>query len=272
MLNLVLSVLCSVLIANLLMVFNRGGRISILPIFLGNYLMAGIFSYASLPSGRLVGLPAFDILFGILTGSFFLANFWVYQRSIVVNGLSLSVGVMRIAMIVPILLAVAVFRESLGLWNILGIGLGLAAFGLKANPRELHNLLWILGLFLISGLTDASLKVYKELGSGAEPAFVFIIFSSAFVFTLGAILLARIPVTLKSILLGLALGIPNRYSTVFFLKGLDSVPAAIAYPLVAVSIVLLSIISDLALWKKQASRRDMLLWALLVLSLLLLNL
>jgi len=40
---------------------------------------------------------------------------------------------------------------------------------------------------------------------------------------------------------------------------------------VAVSIVLLSIISDLTLWKKQATRRDYLLWALLLTSLLLLN-
>lgn len=272
MLHLALSVICSVLIANLLMVFNRNGRLNILPIFLGNYLMAGIFSYASLPGEKLAGLPAFDIAFGILTGALFLANFWVYQRSIVVNGLSLSVGVMRIAMIVPILMAVAVFRESLGLWNILGIGLGLAAFGLKADPQQMRNFLWIMGLFLISGLTDASLKIYKELGSGAEPAFVLVIFSSAFVFTLLAILFGKIPVTLKSILLGCVLGLPNRYSTVWFLKGLDSVPAAIAYPLVAVSIVLLSILSDLVFWKKQASRRDILLWALLVLSLLLLNL
>lgn len=268
---LALSVLCSVLIANLLMVFNRRGGKNILPVFLGNYLVASLFSLASLPSLR-VELPAFDIALGALTGACFLLNFWVYQRSIVVNGLSLSVGVMRIAMIIPILLAVAVFRESLSFWNILGIGIGIAAFSLKGNPKELHNLLWIAGLFLISGLTDASLKVYKELGSGAEPAFILIIFASAFVFTLLAILLGKVPLSAASLLLGFLLGIPNRLSTVFFLQGLDSVPAAIAYPLVAVSIVLLSILSDILLWKKKATRRDGLLWALLLLSLILLNL
>lgn len=272
MLHLVLSILCSVLIANLLMGFNHRGRISMLPIFLGNYLVAGIFSYASLPAAKFSGLPVFDVAFGIVTGALFLANFWVYQRSIVINGLSLSVGVMRIAMIIPVLLALVAFKEGLNPWNVMGIVLGIAAFSLKANPGELRNLLWIIGLFLISGITDATLKVYKELGSGAEPAFIFIIFSSAFFFTLLAILLGRIPVSLKSILLGCVLGIPNRYSTVFFLKGLDSVPAAIAYPLVAVSIVLLSIVSDVAIWKKQPQRRDYLLWLLLVLSLLLLNL
>jgi len=268
---LILSVLCSVGIANLLMAFNREGKLGMLPVFLGNYLVAGIFSYASIPSPRALP-PAFDLALGVVTGALFLGNFWVYQRSIVINGLSLSVGVMRVAMIVPVLLAVLAFGDRLSGWNLAGIIAGVAAFGLKADARELRNLMWIGGLFLISGLTDASLKVFKELGSGSEPAFIFVIFSSAFVFTLGAILLGRLPVTLKSIILGCGLGLPNRYSTVFFLKGLDSVPAAVAYPLVAVAIVALSIASDLVFWKKRATRRDALLWALLLISLLLLNL
>lgn len=271
MLYLLLSVFCSVLIANLLMLHNRQGGHGILPVFLGNYLVAGLFSFAALPAPG-APLPVFDLVLGILCGAFFLLNFLVYQRSIVVNGLSLSVGVMRISMIIPVLLAVLMFRDRLNVWNLAGIITGLAAFGLRANLKELHNLLWILGLFLVSGLTDAGLKLYKELGSGAEPTFVCIIFSSAFVFTLLAILLGKQLPRPASLLFGCALGIPNRYSTVFFLRGLDSVPASIAYPLVAVAIMLLSIVSDLIIWKKQAKARDALLWTLLLLSLLLLNL
>lgn len=271
MLNLFLSVLCSVLIANLLMVFNRSGDRNIMPIFLGNYLMASLFSLFNLRF-QIPTLPAFDIMLGLVAGGLFLVNFWVYQRSIVLNGLSLSVGVMRISMIIPILLAVWAFGDKLSVWNLLGIIAGLAAFSLRADPRKLHSFLWIAALFLISGLTDAILKVFKELGGGAESTFVLIIFASAFIYTLATILLRKIHVPLSSILLGCVLGIPNRYSTVFFLKGLDSVPAAIAYPLVAVSIVLFSIVSDLLIWKKRATPRDALLWALLLLSLVLLNL
>jgi multidrug transporter EmrE-like cation transporter len=260
-----------VLIANLLMVAGHRGKVSMLPIFLGNYFVASLFSFISLPVGMAFP-PGFDLGFGILTGAFFLTNFWVYQKSIVHNGLSLSVGAMRIAMIVPILLAVLMFRESISPINLLGIAIGMTAFSLKANPKELHKLLWIIGLFIISGLTDASLKVYKELGSGNEALFIYIIFSSAFVLTLVAIIGSKLSFGYKSVLFGCMLGIPNRLSTVFFLKALDSIPAAIAYPTVAVSIVLLSIISDIILWKKQITWRDSLLWAMLVISLLLLNL
>lgn len=271
MIYLALSVLCSVLIANALMVFGKRGKLSVLPIFLGNYFVASLFSYASLPA-VLPRVMGFDFALGIVAGALFLGNFWVYQRSISFNGLSLSVGAMRIAMIIPVLLSVGLFQESISGYNQLGIVIGLLAFGLKTKLSELHNLLWIIGLFLVSGLTDSTLKIYKELGSGQEALFVYLIFTSAFVWTLLAIIIGKTKVPWQSILFGFALGIPNRLSTVFFLNGLDSVPASLAYPLVAVSVVLLSIVSDLVFWKKKAGLRDVILWALLIVSLLLLNL
>ncbi|HQQ67682.1 MAG TPA: hypothetical protein PLX77_02520 [Candidatus Cloacimonadota bacterium] len=265
-----LSVLCSVLIANFLMVVGRKSEISMLPIFLGNYFVASLFSAFTLPD-LAAPLSAFDLGFGIFTGALFLANFWVYQKCIVANGLSLSVGSMRIAMIIPVLIALVAFGEELSWVNILGIGLGLLAFTGKSDPKALHNLLWILLLFVVSGFTDAATKIYKELGSGNEAYFVYFIFSSAFIYTLLSLLVARVHFGLSALLYGFALGIPNRFSTVFFLRGLDSVPAAIAYPLVAVLIVLLSIICDILIWKKRAGRSDIILWVLLIFSLMLLN-
>ncbi|MDD3523223.1 MAG: EamA family transporter [Candidatus Cloacimonetes bacterium] len=269
MLYLWLSVLCSVLIANFLMVFGRKKGINTMPIFLGNYFIATVFSAFSLNPAPSSG---FDVSFGMLTGAFFLINLWVYQKCIVVNGLSLSVGAMRIAMILPIVISLIFFGETLGVVNILGIALGLMAFGLKAEPGAMRNFLWIMLLFVISGFSDASMKIFKELGSGNESFFVFMVFCSAFVYTLGSIILGKIAFSPKLVLYGFILGIPNRYSTVFFLKGLDQVPAAIAYPIVAVSIVLLSIFSDIFLWKRRPGGKDLLLWILLIISLILLNL
>ncbi len=266
-----LSVLCSVLIANLFMLLGRKGKLEMLPVFLGNYFVASLFSFSALPSGSAV-YSSFDLMFGILAGALFLGNFWVYQRSIVFNGLSLSVGVMRMAMILPVLLGVFWFSEKLSVFNQIGIVLGLMALGFKANPKDMHNLLWIIGLFAISGLTDASLKIYKEFSSGQEAFFIYTVFTSAFFLTLFCILVARIKVPVSALLAGFALGIPNQLSTVFFLKGLNSIPAALAYPLVAVSIVLFGILCDLLFWKKRVKAKDLLLWIFLLVSLLLLNL
>jgi multidrug transporter EmrE-like cation transporter len=270
MIYLALSVLCSVLIANFLMLVGRKGALSMLPIFLGNYFVASLSGAFSMRTAPVVA-SGFDLGIGLLTGAFFLLNFWVYQKCIVANGLSLSVGAMRIAMILPIVISLLFFEEQLSTYNLLGIILGIAAFSLRADPRALRNFLWIIALFAISGLSDASMKIFKELGSGNEAFFVYLIFSSAFVYTLIAILVSRLRFEPRYIFYGFALGIPNRYSTVFFLNALDSIPAAIAYPLLAVSIVIMSIISDILFWKKRPGTKDYILWLLLILSLILLN-
>ncbi|MDD2209718.1 MAG: hypothetical protein PHN71_00155 [Candidatus Cloacimonetes bacterium] len=248
---------------------GRQKPLSMMPVFLGNYFIATVFSALSLNPSY---VSNFDVVFGILTGAFFLTNFWVYQKCIVANGLSLSVGSMRIAMIIPILLSLIFFNESLKLWNMLGILLGISAFTLKAEPKSLRNFLWIALLFVISGASDASMKVFKELGGGNESFFVFLIFGSAFFYTLIAIIFGKQKFPLVLVFYGFILGLPNRYSTVFFLEGLESVPAAIAYPFVAVGIVLMSIGSDIFLWKHKPEPKEYVLWVLLVLSLLLLNL
>ena len=270
MLSLALSVLCSVVIANLLMVFNRKGGKSILPVFLGNYLMAAGFSFFALPVGT--GFPkAFDLLFGILSGAFFLFNFLVYQRNILINGMSLSVSVMRVAMIVPIVASLIIFQERIGAWNVCGIVLAIGAFLLRTEKGSLHNLFWLLGLFAVSGATDLSLKIFKEFGSGSEPLYVFIIFSSAFIFTLILIFLRRELIPWQGFVFGLVLGLPNRFSTVFFLRGLDSVPAAIAYPITAIGVVLVSLLSDIVFWKRRLNFREALMYSALTCSILLLN-
>ncbi|MDZ4183214.1 MAG: hypothetical protein U1B83_10075 [Candidatus Cloacimonadaceae bacterium] len=271
MIFILLSILCSVIIANMLMAFDRNGKPNMLPIFLGNYFLASIFSFLSIPANS-APPGVFDLLLGIGAGALFLANFFVFQKSIAANGLSLSVSVMRIAMIIPILLSLLLFGDSVNRWNVFGIVIALSAFLLKSDLRGYHTIFWLLALFLVSGLTDSTLKLFKELGSGAEPVFIFIIFTAAFFFTLGVIMFKKLPVPLLSLVFGFLLGIPNRLSTVFFLKGLDTVSAAIAYPLTAIGVVMFSIISDTLIWKRRVTMREGIMYALLALSILLLNL
>ena len=90
--------------------------------------------------------------------------------------------------------------------------------------------------------------------------------------TLLWIVIGRIKVDLRSIWKGLILGIPNRYSTVFCLKGQKKIPAAVAYPATAASIMVVSIISDIVLWRRHFSLREGIMLALLCASVILVNL
>jgi len=267
----ILSILCSVMSANLLMYYKSRREVAILPVFLGNYFAASLFSYAVLdPSNTVV--RGIDLGFGVLTGMLFLLNFIVYQRNIIANGLSISVGVMRIAVVVPLLLSVLVFDEKISGLNLIGIVLALSVFSFRSDRRELRNILLILLLFMVSGLTDSTLKLFDELGGGGSELFVYLVFTSAFMITLLGIVIGRIRVELRSIGFGLVLGIPNRFSTVFFLMGLERTPAAVAYPATAAGIMLMSILSDVLIWKRLFSLREGIMFAVLAISVVLVNL
>jgi len=271
MIFLLLAVLCSVLIGNLLVIFTKEKNNDILIIFLGNYFVASLFSLGTtLPKG--FSLNGFDIWFGVLTGLLFLSNFMAYQKNIRINGLSLSVGTMRVSVIIPALVAVFFFADRMSFVNIAGIVIIITAFGHVTDTKALRNLLWLLFLFLVSGMTESTLKIYSELGSSNQNPFLFVIFTSAGLFTLLWILAEKRQFHLNSLLYGFALGIPNQLSSLFFLKGLKTIPATIAYPLYASGIVIISILCDIFIWKKFFTAKQRLALALLIVGVVLVSL
>jgi len=270
MIFLLLAIACSVLIGNLLLIFTRDKNIDILVIFLGNYMVASLFSLGtSLPKG--LSLNGFDIWFGVLTGLLFLSNFMAYQKNIRINGLSLSVGTMRVSIIIPALVAVSFFADRMSPVNIAGIVVIIMAFGYVTDIKALRNLFWLLLLFLVSGMTESTLKIYSELGSSNQSPFLFVVFTAAGLFTLSWILIGKRQFHIKSLLYGFALGIPNQLSTQFFMKSLKVIPATIAYPILASGIVLISILCDIFIWRKVFTLRQRIALGMLVAGVVLIN-
>lgn len=271
MIFILLAILCSVLIGNLLFIFSKSKTHDILLIFLGNYIIASLFSLCTAIPGGL-HFSGFDIWFGALAGLFFLSNFIAYQKNIALNGLSLSVGTMRVSVIIPTLVAILFFGDIISLTNVLGIIVIIIAFGYVTETGALNKLVWLVFLFLISGITESTLKIYNELGNANQNPFLFIVFSAAGIFTFLWILIQKRSFHLHSLLFGFALGIPNQLSSLFFLKGLKLIPATIAYPLYASGIVILSILCDIVLWKKVFSYRQKIALGLLALGVICLSL
>ncbi len=270
MIFILLSILCSVVIGNLLHIFSKDKKLDIMTVFLGNYFFASLFSYFQKSPGRL-SFGFFELWFGFITGFFFLFNFFILQKNIKINGLSLSIGVMRVAVIIPTLISVIFFADSVGYINALGILVIIAAFFFIMETQSLHNFLWICLLFIVAGFTDSTMKIYADLGQTDQTPFIFILFSSAFICTFIWKLIFNRQFILKYLLFGVLLGIPNQLSTRFFMMGLETVPAPIAYPLTASSIVVLSIVSDIFLWKRMFSMKQRIALGMLVFGIMLLN-
>jgi drug/metabolite transporter (DMT)-like permease len=271
MLYILFSILSSVVLANMLVLYTKDKTINIILIFLGNYIVASLFSFSmSLPGG--ISFDRFDIWFGIFTGLVFLGNFVAFQKNISINGLSLSVGTMRVSVIIPTLVAVFLFADKIGLINVIGIGVIISAFAYVTDAKTLRNTYWLVLLFLISGITESTLKVYTEIGKSSLSTFLMIVYFAAGSFALLWILVKKKPFQLKSLLYGFALGIPNQLSSLLFLKGLQIVPATLAYPFCASGIVILSILSDMLIWKRLFTVKQRIALALLVIGIVLVSL
>ncbi|MCF7912802.1 MAG: hypothetical protein K9M99_09760 [Candidatus Cloacimonetes bacterium] len=267
---LLLSILCSVSIANLLTWYNRDKQIDIYYIFAGNYLTASLFSWSTnqVPVIKAGGL---EYGLGIAAGLLFLVNFLIYQKNIIKNGQSISVGIMRVSLIIPTLLSILIFSESLFYVKYLAIALIIAAFVRLSFTGHIRSLPLVLLLFTVTGITDSFMKIYDEKGLSDPSLYLAILFTSALFFTLLLIFVKKRSFNLKSILLGLMLGIPNQLTTKFFMNSLTSIPASIAYPLLASGVVLLAVVTDAGIWKRKFSGKAIFAYLMLLIGIVFLN-
>lgn len=268
---LILSIVASVAIGNLLHLYkDKDSHLKILQVFLGNYFVASIASFLLIDKFDSNILPL-DLTLGLIFGIMFLVNFIIYQINIVKNGMSISIAVMRVSVVVPILISIIFFKESLPIFNYLGIFIILLAFILMGKSSNTRHKIWLFILFGITGFTEIGMKLFHEIASAPDNQMLFYLFTSAFIVNLLMIVYKKEKIQMKYIAAGLLLGIPNQLTSYFFLLGLNSIEAAIAYPFVSSNVVLLGFISDKILWKTKFSKYQYLIYLLILLGVILIN-
>lgn len=270
MFNLILSVICSLCIANLIKFFQKSSEINFLMIFLGNYVMASIFSFIQNKQNYTIIL-SWDILLAIISGVFFLLCFFVYQKNIKENGISLSVSMMRLALIIPTTLSLILFKEFLPLYKYGAIFLIIISIVLLTRFDHKIKLFWLIMLFILSGIIDFAMKIFESYGKNSISSFLLILFLSAFLANLTIVFYKKIKFRFQDIVYGLIIGIPNQLTSLFFLKALTQMPATIAYPLHASSIVVFSIASDILIWKQKIKTKHALIYSLMIGCIIVLN-
>ncbi len=267
-LYLILSALCSILIAHLLKQ-TEVRELRTLNTLTVNYLVA--FGVAMLvgvnqESGtELYNTTLYLFLFCGLVGMFFIGNFLVFSKSVHANGMGISIAAMRLSLLVPVLISIYFYSEFLTFAKITGI---ILVFGslILLIPKQSSikigsmNAGWLLLItFLLSGFADASLKIYEEDFSLQlnESMFMGLVFFGAFIIGLIICMVRSGPlIRSKEIILGAAIGIPNLYSAVFMIYALNDIDGAVAFPVVNVLIVSGGTFLGLFRWKDRVSTRQ----------------
>ncbi len=202
------------------------------------------------------------ILGSVILGFLFIAIFMVMATTAQRNGLSVASVASKMSVVIPVVFAVIVYQEKLSLLKIAGILLALLAVYLTTVKNDgksfdRKKLLFPILLFLGSGVIDTAIKYIetKYLADGEVPIFSSTVFGCAFlVGIIVAIIRRDFKITGKTILGGIALGIPNFYSIIFLLKALrpeNLGDSSTVFPINNVAIVMLSTIFGIILFKEK---------------------
>jgi len=264
-----LTILCSTSIALILKQSDtkKGEPIVLLA---GNYLVATVISLTILFFRNDKVFSQETLFFGLGLGIIFVLSFFAFAKAVSYAGTGLATTSSRLSVIIPILLSIIIYNEVPNEFHLLGflftvITFIMFYFSVKGNHKEGEGLLkylFLIAVLIGIGINDFSMKVFKSWRpEGEEPFFVFFIFSSAFVYSSIYIIIKKIKMVKETALWGLALGVPNVFSTVFLLAALALVPAIIVYPLINVGIILFTTLLAFIIWKEKLNR-----WGILALT------
>lgn len=253
---------CSIVIALILKVNEeRGGDRLVLAG--ANYIVAAVVSLGLL-RGRMPVPGSYALSLGAAAGVDYVLGFLLLMAGIARGPLAVPVTVMRLSVAVPVAASVLVWSEHPGAFQWAGCALGLAAillFGLGiqhsgSGSRPTGNYwMLIVSLFAVMGTGDLLLKAFRETSPQADMLpFTLILFSVAALFTWIVILLRRVTFDPATFLLGLLLGVPNLFSTVFMLTALRTTAASIAFPFVNLTVIMGSAVFGYLLWRERLSR------------------
>lgn len=177
----------------------------------------------------------YSVVLGIISGIMFFLSFIIYQICINKNGASISGAFGKLGILIPMLFSIIIWNEIPSFIQSFGIVLALISIITanlpSENEKKNFNFLLII-LFISGGLADFSNKFFQKYADEIyKNIFLFFVFFTALIISLTIIIVRKSKFTLKDIIPGLIVGIPNLFSSFFLIKSLQSVKTSVAYSL-----------------------------------------
>ncbi|MFC2083908.1 EamA family transporter [Bacteroidota bacterium] len=262
MTDLILTILCSTTIA-LMLKFNDIKKGNSLVLLYGNYLIATIIALFLFFIETDSTYSVVTFAFGAIIGIMFVFSFFAFIKAVNIAGTAIAVLSSRLSLIVPILLSFVVYAERPNLYQSIGfiftfITLGFFYLSLKTKKSKtlkMWDYIYLFGVLLGMGLADFSMKVFEQFKPASEKSFfLFSIFIFSFLYSLGYSLLKKNRFENNTFIRGNILGIPNIFSSFFLIATLSQFKAIIVYPIVNISVIIITAISAYILWNDKVNK------------------
>jgi len=268
---LVLSVLSSTLIYMVFKIF-RSFNINVLNALIVNYVTAAVFGFSlQSTSVDLASLPSFNwFVPAAFLGIFFICIFYLMAMTTEKHGMSVVSVASKMSLSIPVVFVIFYFSEVVTAIKIIGILFALISVYLVSSGEgeglkfKFKTLLLPFAVFLGSGIIETSIKILQQdyVPSVETPVFSASIFLFA-ALTGSVIFIVRLVrkkvfIGIKDILAGVALGIPNYFSIYFLIEALrnPNLDSSVVFVINNVSIVLLSTLVGVLLFKEHLVRKN----------------
>lgn len=278
---LLLSVSCALLIAHFLKVVESRG-LDTLKVLTVNYFIAvtvAILINVLSNQSFLPGFPLWIWIMAVVVGFIFIANLFVYSKSIYDNGVGVSVAAMRLSLLIPVALSIVWYSEVLTPLRIMGIILVIISLLLlvasrwNVQIRKLNSHWLLILLFLMTGIADGSKKVFEQegLATATEAHFMGVVFLSSFIVGLAMVLYRGIDgFSYEHVKLGTAVGIPNLLTSVFLIKALQFADGTVIYSAINILIVVGGALIGKFYWQDKITRMQLIGMGLAIIAILIL--
>jgi len=210
---------------------------------------------------------------GIINGFLYLASFILLQMNTRKNGVVLSSLFMKLGLLVPMVLSTLFFGEVPTYVQIVGFVLAVGAIILINSEGKSKGFgPGLILLLLLGGGAEAMAKVYEFLGTAAlSNVFLFYTFAVALLLCILLIIIKKERPSMKALLFGALIGIPNFFSAKFLLGALKDLPAVVVYPTSNVGTILIVTLSGVLIFKEKLNKIQWIGLMAIVTALILLN-
>lgn len=220
-------------------------------------------------------------LFSFILGFLFIVVFYIIAKTTQTNGLTVASVASKMSMIIPIMFGILIFNEKTTVLNILGILIALTAVYFVSTKEHTtinfsHFQLPIL-LFFGAGIIDTLINITQHLYLPKEETALFssITFLTAFIFGLIYFIYLKINTeisfSIRDILGGIALGVPNYFSLYFLTKALqtENIESPTIFTILNIGVILFTTIVGILFFREKLSPKNYFGIALAVLALFL---
>ncbi len=215
------------------------------------------------------------LVLGVVVGVLFYVCFILYQKCVKNYGASMTGMFGKLGILVPMLTAIIVWKELPTELQALGIILSLVSILIvNINLKEKAFILKgnLLLLFAVGGMAEFANKLFQKYTiDGYKSLFLFVVFFTAFLFSVHKTLKVKKKVHIHDVKVGVMVGIPNLFSSFFLIKALSELSTPVVFSVYSAGSMILILLGSRIIFNETLKRKEWISIVMTIVALVLIN-